>query len=113
MLVVTPADGHLAGLEGLGLLTPHPGKAEAVRESFSAVGFEPLDEEVLSGARIVDVALASAIIGMGPAGHHHTIDALRERVSREFAKRSPPSDPSAAPSREIQLRFRVQQFARP
>jgi len=113
VLVVTPAEGHLHGLEGLGLLSPHPGKAEAVGTAFTSVGFSARAVEILTEQRELDAALAAAVVAMGPAGHHHRPEAIRQRVAEVFAAGRAGTEPVGVSSREVRLAFRIQQFERP
>jgi 23S rRNA (guanine745-N1)-methyltransferase len=69
LVVVTPADDHLAELRGSGLLAVDPRKRERLADSLGD-RFTPLGDTPLRYRMTLDPVDVRRVIGMGPAGHH-------------------------------------------
>ncbi|MFA9446663.1 putative RNA methyltransferase [Egicoccus sp. AB-alg6-2] len=81
LVVVTPADEHLAELrERLGLLAIEPGKDERLRAEL-APHLDHLDTREIRTQVHVDRADAAALATMGPTGHHLDAAQLQERAA--------------------------------
>jgi 23S rRNA (guanine745-N1)-methyltransferase len=70
LVVVTPADDHLAELgTAAGLLTVDPAKADRLAGTLAS--FEQVTTEALRYPMTLTAADVARVVGMGPAGHHH------------------------------------------
>lgn len=77
-VVVTPGDAHLRELRAAGLLTVQGQKLQQLTDQMApAFGGAELNAPVTATVP-VDAELAADLVFMGPAGHHHEHDALRE-----------------------------------
>lgn len=80
LVVVTPAEGHLAELRApLGLLGVEEAKSDRLGKAL-ADRFVRVHEEVVSRRLSVDARAAADLVLMGPTGHHVPARVLRERA---------------------------------
>ncbi|WP_282613131.1 putative RNA methyltransferase [Streptomyces sp. XM4193] len=87
LLVVTPADGHLAELrEPLGLLAVAEAKKDRLERSLGD-HFGSAGAEVVGGPLSLTREQAVGLVLMGPTGHHVSAAELRERAERGLPDR--------------------------
>lgn len=99
-LVAVPAAGHLEELaQDGGLLGIDPRKEERLAEVF-AQGWEALETVPVTSSMQLPVDAAADLVHMGPAGHHRTLEQIREQLSE------------GAPERAVTAAFAVHAYRR-
>lgn len=81
LLVLVPADDHLAGLrERLGLLAVEPGKPGQLSAQL-APRLELVDQHTVVWDRPLTRAQTVDLVGMGPSARHHDLDAVASELA--------------------------------
>ncbi|EXF24912.1 methyltransferase type 12 [Nesterenkonia sp. AN1] len=86
-VVVTPGDSHLIELRSAGMLEVPGQKLHQLQEQMTP-SFGALEQTTQVTAAVpVDAGLAADLVFMGPAGHHHDYDTLRQSLqAREVSQ---------------------------
>nr|WP_255546241.1 MULTISPECIES: methyltransferase domain-containing protein [unclassified Nesterenkonia] len=86
-VVVTPGDSHLIELRSAGMLEVQGQKLHQLQEQMAPSFGAPEQSTQVTTAVPVDAGLAADLVFMGPAGHHHDHDTLRESLlAREVSQ---------------------------